>query len=202
MDTSKHGTIPMQPNVDLSKAQGPSTPEEVMRKKGIPYASVVGESHWTTVKNILKYLRNTKYMFLVYGGDPTTELSVTCYTDASWETNRDTSILDWVIQEGDIRIRKVHTVNNQADLFTKPMYCTKHVEHARNIRLRPDGSFMWELLEYAHVIINNIRLDTCDPMRSHTYPLRKKGRFSAKEDWHRHGYAVSSLMDTAYWSSE
>ncbi|GKB25269.1 retrotransposon protein, putative, ty1-copia subclass [Tanacetum coccineum] len=47
------------------------------------------ESHWTTVKNILKYLRNTKDMFLVYGGDSTTELSVTCYTDASWETDQD-----------------------------------------------------------------------------------------------------------------
>ncbi|GJV10656.1 hypothetical protein Tco_1352197, partial [Tanacetum coccineum] len=26
-----------------------------------------GDLHWTTVKNILKYLRNTKDMFLVYG---------------------------------------------------------------------------------------------------------------------------------------
>ncbi|GKB95838.1 hypothetical protein Tco_0981975, partial [Tanacetum coccineum] len=33
--------------------------------------------------------RNTRDMFLVYGGDSTTELSVTCYTDASWETDRD-----------------------------------------------------------------------------------------------------------------
>ncbi|GKG34266.1 hypothetical protein Tco_0436962, partial [Tanacetum coccineum] len=28
-----------------------------------------GELHRTTVKNILKYLRNTKDIFLVYGGD-------------------------------------------------------------------------------------------------------------------------------------
>nr|GEY01977.1 hypothetical protein [Tanacetum cinerariifolium] len=28
-----------------------------------------GELHWTIVKNILKYLRNTKDMFFVYGGD-------------------------------------------------------------------------------------------------------------------------------------
>ncbi|GJY74500.1 retrotransposon protein, putative, ty1-copia subclass [Tanacetum coccineum] len=28
-------------------------------------------------------------MFLVYGGDSTTKLGVTCYTDASWETDRD-----------------------------------------------------------------------------------------------------------------
>ncbi|GKA07317.1 hypothetical protein Tco_0686541 [Tanacetum coccineum] len=79
--------------------------------KGIPYASVVGsmyavrctrpdvafsqnltsryqqnpgESHWTAIKNNLNYFRNTKDMFLVYGGDSTTELGVTCYTDASW----------------------------------------------------------------------------------------------------------------------
>ncbi|GKG15215.1 hypothetical protein Tco_0354815, partial [Tanacetum coccineum] len=84
--------------------------------KGIPYASAVGsimyavrctrpdvafpqnlrsryqqnpgKSHWTTIKNILKYLRNTKDMFLVYGGNSTTELGITCYTDASWETDR------------------------------------------------------------------------------------------------------------------
>ncbi|GKE07432.1 retrotransposon protein, putative, ty1-copia subclass [Tanacetum coccineum] len=117
IDTSKCGTIPMQPNVDLSKSQGPSTLAKVKRMKRIPYASAVGsimyavrctrpdvafsqnlmsryqqnpgESHWTVVKNILKYLRNTKYMFLVYGGDSTTKLSVTCYADASWEINRD-----------------------------------------------------------------------------------------------------------------
>ncbi|GJU42609.1 hypothetical protein Tco_1195566 [Tanacetum coccineum] len=119
MDTSKRGTIPMQPNVDLSKSQGPSTLAKVKRMKGIPYASAVGsimyavrctrpdvafsqnltsryqqnpsESYWTAVKNILKYLRNNKDMFLVYGGDSITELSVTCYTDASavdWKSSK------------------------------------------------------------------------------------------------------------------
>nr|GEZ60741.1 hypothetical protein [Tanacetum cinerariifolium] len=41
MDTSRRGTIPMEPTVDLSKAQGPSTPAEVMRMKRITYDSVV-----------------------------------------------------------------------------------------------------------------------------------------------------------------
>ncbi|GJT72951.1 retrotransposon protein, putative, ty1-copia subclass [Tanacetum coccineum] len=40
-------------------------------------------------RNILKYLQNTKDMFLVYGGDSATELSLTCYTNAGWETDRD-----------------------------------------------------------------------------------------------------------------
>ncbi|GKE00799.1 hypothetical protein Tco_1388782, partial [Tanacetum coccineum] len=40
-----------------------------------------------------------------------------------------------VIQEGDIRIPKVHTDNNLADPLTKPMPCTKHVEHASSVML-------------------------------------------------------------------
>ncbi|GJT15475.1 hypothetical protein Tco_0874181 [Tanacetum coccineum] len=48
-----------------------------------------GELHWTTVKNILKYLRNTKDMFLVYGGDMKRELRVSCYTDAGYLTDAD-----------------------------------------------------------------------------------------------------------------
>nr|GEX98047.1 hypothetical protein [Tanacetum cinerariifolium] len=46
-----------------------------------------GDLHWTTIKNILKYLRNTKHMFLVYGGDLKRELRVSCYTDAGYLTD-------------------------------------------------------------------------------------------------------------------
>ncbi|GKD74128.1 hypothetical protein Tco_1332410, partial [Tanacetum coccineum] len=48
-----------------------------------------GEAHWTAVKNILKYLRNTKDTFLVHGGNPEAELQVKCYCDARFETDRD-----------------------------------------------------------------------------------------------------------------
>nr|GEX01779.1 retrovirus-related Pol polyprotein from transposon TNT 1-94 [Tanacetum cinerariifolium] len=48
-----------------------------------------GECYWTAVKHILKYLRNTKDMFLVYGGNPEAELRVDCYCDAGFETDRD-----------------------------------------------------------------------------------------------------------------
>ncbi|GJW14702.1 hypothetical protein Tco_0018835 [Tanacetum coccineum] len=102
MENSKRGTIPMQEKLKLSKSQGASTPAEIQRMQKIPYASAVGsimyavrctnpdvafaqnmtirfqqnpgEIHWTTVKNILKYLRNTKDMFLVYGGNMEREL--------------------------------------------------------------------------------------------------------------------------------
>ena len=45
--------------------------------------------HWTTVKNILKYLKRTRDIFLVYGGDK--ELIVSGYVDASFDTDPDGS---------------------------------------------------------------------------------------------------------------
>ncbi|KAJ9565689.1 LOW QUALITY PROTEIN: hypothetical protein OSB04_001655 [Centaurea solstitialis] len=47
-----------------------------------------GGPHWVAVKNILKYLRRTKEMFLVFGGSED-EISVTGYSDASFQTDRD-----------------------------------------------------------------------------------------------------------------
>ncbi|KAJ9551584.1 hypothetical protein OSB04_015629 [Centaurea solstitialis] len=117
MSESKKGYLPMQHGIRLSKNQCPSTSEELDRMSRIPYASAIGsimyamtctrpdvsfalsmlsryqgnpgESHWTAVKNILKYLRRTKDVFLVYGGKD--ELRVTGYTDASFQTDRDDS---------------------------------------------------------------------------------------------------------------
>ena len=53
------------------------------------YQSNPGVDHWTVVKNILKYLKRTKDMFLIYGGDK--ELIVNGYVDASSETDPDDS---------------------------------------------------------------------------------------------------------------
>nr|GEU52590.1 putative retrotransposon protein [Tanacetum cinerariifolium] len=44
---------------------------------------------WTTVKNIMKYVRNTKDMFLVYKGDIKRELRVSCYIGAGYLTDVD-----------------------------------------------------------------------------------------------------------------
>ncbi|GJV61069.1 retrotransposon protein, putative, ty1-copia subclass [Tanacetum coccineum] len=53
------------------------------------YQQNPGKLHWVAVKHILKYLRNTKDMFLVYGGIPDTELDVTGFCDASWQCDKD-----------------------------------------------------------------------------------------------------------------
>nr|GEV54406.1 hypothetical protein [Tanacetum cinerariifolium] len=107
----------MQEKLKLSKSQGASTPAEKQRMQKILYASAVGsimyavrctrpdvafaqnmtsrfqqnpgEEHWTAVKNILKYLRNTKDMFLVYEGNMERELRVSCYIDAGYLTDAD-----------------------------------------------------------------------------------------------------------------
>ncbi|GKC26344.1 retrotransposon protein, putative, ty1-copia subclass, partial [Tanacetum coccineum] len=108
---------PNAKKLKLSKSQGAATPAEKQRMQNAPYASTVGsimyavrctrpdvtfaqnitsrfqqnpgELHWTTVKNILKYLRNTKDMILVYRGDTKRELRVSCYTDAGYLTDAD-----------------------------------------------------------------------------------------------------------------
>ena len=48
----------------------------------------LGEDHWKAVKNILKYLRMTKDIFLVYGGS---KLKLEGYTDSSFQSDLDNS---------------------------------------------------------------------------------------------------------------
>ena len=56
-----------------------------------------GIAHWTKVKNILKYLRNTKDLILVFGGK--NERKVCGYSDANFQNDRDNSYSQsgWVI---------------------------------------------------------------------------------------------------------
>nr|GEX86037.1 retrotransposon protein, putative, Ty1-copia subclass [Tanacetum cinerariifolium] len=134
MKNSKRGTIPMQEKLKLSKTQGASTPAEKQRMQNIPYASAVGsimyavrctcpdvafaqnmtsrfqqnpgEEYWTAVKNILKYIRNTKDMFMVYGGNMERVLRVSCYTDAEYLTDADNlksqTVYVFVLNEGGV----------------------------------------------------------------------------------------------------
>ncbi|KAK8713625.1 hypothetical protein V6N13_148837 [Hibiscus sabdariffa] len=117
MEESKTGFLPMRHGISLSKEMCPSTPQERERMSQIPYASAIGsimyamictrpdlsyalsmtsryqanpgEGHWIAVKNIMKYLRRTKDVFLVYGGEE--ELRIKGYTDASFQTDKDNS---------------------------------------------------------------------------------------------------------------
>ncbi|KAK8665472.1 hypothetical protein V6N13_005639 [Hibiscus sabdariffa] len=104
MEASKKGFLPMTHGISLSKEMCPSTSQERERMSQIPYAPAIGsimyamtsryqanpgEGHWVAVKNILKYLRRTKYVFLVYGGEE--QLIIKGYTDASFQIDKDDS---------------------------------------------------------------------------------------------------------------
>ncbi|GJU86286.1 hypothetical protein Tco_1293832 [Tanacetum coccineum] len=148
MENSKRGTIPMQEKLKLSKSQSASTPAKKQRMKNVPYASAVGsimyaircELHWTTVKNILKYLRNTKDMFLVYGGDMKRKLRVSCYTDAGYLTDADDlksqtryvfilnrGVVDWK----STKTHKMYCDNTGAISIAKESGITKGARHYR-----------------------------------------------------------------------
>jgi hypothetical protein len=103
--------------ITLSKKQCPLEPDEQERMRVIPYALAIesimyamlcmrldvsyalsaksryqsnySDTHWTIVKNILKYLRRTKEVFLVCGGEE--EHVVKGYNDASFQTDVDDS---------------------------------------------------------------------------------------------------------------
>ncbi|KAL0439634.1 UNVERIFIED_CONTAM: Retrovirus-related Pol polyprotein from transposon TNT 1-94 [Sesamum latifolium] len=112
MQHSKQGFLSMRHGVNMSKKQSPKTDEELKRMLDVSNASAVGsiqyvaqctrpnvayalsitskyqacvrEAHWIAVKTILKYLRRTKDMFLVYSGR---ELILEGYNDASFQSD-------------------------------------------------------------------------------------------------------------------
>ncbi|KAL0401809.1 UNVERIFIED_CONTAM: Secreted RxLR effector protein [Sesamum latifolium] len=114
MEHSKRGLLPMRHGIKLSKKQSPKTDEEFKRMSNIPYASAVasiqyavqctrpdvayalsitsryqtcaGEAHWGAVNSILKYLKRTKDMFLIYDGG---ELILEGYSDARFQSDDD-----------------------------------------------------------------------------------------------------------------
>jgi Reverse transcriptase (RNA-dependent DNA polymerase) len=115
MQDSKKENLSMSHGINLGKKHCPSTNAELETMKKISYASVIGSimyamictrpdvsytlsvtsrhpanpgiAHWTVVKTILKYLRRTKDIFLVYGDE--IELVVRGYTNASFQIDHD-----------------------------------------------------------------------------------------------------------------
>jgi hypothetical protein len=116
MDNSKKGDLPVFKGTSLSVTQSLATGMEKSVMSSIPYASAIGSimyamlstrpdialalsltshyqsnldmSHWTAVKNILKFLRRTKDMVLVYGGS-NVELDVKGYVSTNYKADSD-----------------------------------------------------------------------------------------------------------------
>ena len=118
MDQAKRGFIPMTHGITLSKSLCPQTQDNMTHMSLIPYASAIisimysmictrpdvsyalstmsryqsdpGEGHLVAIKNILKYLRRTKDIFLIYR-DGDIDLHVKGYTNSSFQSVRDDS---------------------------------------------------------------------------------------------------------------
>nr|GEW56576.1 hypothetical protein [Tanacetum cinerariifolium] len=131
-----------------------------------------GEEHWTAVKNILKYLHNTKdmfltgYVFVLNGGAvdwKSTKQSIfaTSSVDAKYIAAFDASkeavwIRKFIYGLGIIEM--IDTDDNLADPFTKALAFPKHSELTRNIGLLPASSFMSRLAyEQFAAFLANVR---------------------------------------------
>jgi hypothetical protein len=116
MENPKKGDLPVVKGISLSVTQSPATGIEKSVMSSIPYASAIGSImyallstrpdvalalsltscyqsnpgmiHWTAVKSILKFLRRTKDMVLVYGGS-NVELDVKGYVSTNYKADSD-----------------------------------------------------------------------------------------------------------------
>ena len=114
LEESKRGYLPERHGVVLSKSMSPQTDEEKEKMERTPYASAMGSimyamlctrpdvahalgvasryqsdpgpAHWGAAKTILKYLRKTQDLFLVYGAK---ELVIEGFTDSSFQSDVD-----------------------------------------------------------------------------------------------------------------
>jgi transposase InsO family protein len=108
LEDAKPLTIPVDPNISLSKDHCPETNEAKAEMKGVPYREAIGalnwiavgsrpdiafvvgqlaqflenpgRVHWEAAKRVMRYLKGTKERKLVYGGDEKKGLE--CFTDA------------------------------------------------------------------------------------------------------------------------
>jgi len=110
LTNAKPVTTPMEPGVQLSSDQGPSTPNQLLKMRGIPYAEAAGSilwpavvsrpdiaftigvlsqfiqnpgpAHWQALKRVIVYLGATKGLWLTFGGQRKTLVQGFC--DADW----------------------------------------------------------------------------------------------------------------------
>ncbi|GJW57503.1 retrotransposon protein, putative, ty1-copia subclass [Tanacetum coccineum] len=165
IENSKKGNLPLHHGIKISKDLCPKIDEELDRMSRVPYASVnPGEGHWTAVQSILKYLRNTKDRFLVYGGEE--ELRVTSYCDASWQTDKD----DSRSQSGWVFLLNGGAVTWKSSIQDTVADSTCESEYIAACEASKEA--IWIKVEEGHVIVKHIRSED-NPADSFTKALAK-----------------------------
>ena len=110
-------STPINPGVKLSEAHCPSTPEEIVEMRHVPYISAVGsllylaiatrpdiaysvgllarfntrpgKAHWAAVKHLFRYLKGTLNVKLTFSPDSTTSEMYVGYSDADHGGDKD-----------------------------------------------------------------------------------------------------------------
>ncbi|GJQ91071.1 retrotransposon protein, putative, ty1-copia subclass [Tanacetum coccineum] len=110
-----------------------------------------GEGHWTIVKNILRYLRNTKDRFLVYSGEKELRGSGDmekfkarysgCLYVRSKHIERKYHFVRSKVEEGHVIVKDIRSEDNPANPFTKALAKSKHDELAKSIVLKDKIEF-------------------------------------------------------------
>nr|GFA24408.1 hypothetical protein [Tanacetum cinerariifolium] len=139
---SKSGSIPMQEKIKLSKSQ----------ECNKMILTDPCDLHWTTIQNILKYLKNTKGMFLVYGGDLKRELMVSCYTDAGYLTDDD-----------DLKLGVVPTTEEPISMYcdnTGAIAIANELEITNGVRhFHAKVHHLREVIEYGDIKLEKVHTD-------------------------------------------
>ncbi|GJU61348.1 putative RNA-directed DNA polymerase [Tanacetum coccineum] len=203
MENSKKGNLPSHHGIKISKDPCPKTDEELDRMSQVLYASAIGsimyammytrsdvsfalsmvsqhqqnpgEGHWTAVKNIFKYLRNTKDMFWLMSGwifllneeavtwkslKQDTVADSTCESEyiAACEASKEASWMKNFI--GDLGV--VPTIQDPIEIFChnkSAVSLTKEPkDHRKSKHIERKYHFVRSKVEEGHMIVKHIRL--------------------------------------------
>ncbi|KAK8510716.1 hypothetical protein V6N12_067166 [Hibiscus sabdariffa] len=234
MEESKRGFLPMRHGISLSKEMCPSTPQEREGMSQIPYASTIGsimyamictrpdlsyalsmtsryqanpgEGHWTAVKNILKYLRRTKDVFLVYGGEEELRIKGA----VSWKSSKQDTVADSTTEAEYIAaseaakeavwIKKfitglgvIPSISDAVDLYCDNNGAVAQAKeprsHQRSKHILRRFHLIWEIIDRGDVEICKVHTDDniVDPL---TKPLAQQ-----KHDRHTESLGIRYVSD-------
>ncbi|GJR77766.1 retrotransposon protein, putative, ty1-copia subclass [Tanacetum coccineum] len=154
MENSKRGSVPMQEKPNLSKTQGANTPNEGALA---PFAPHVAPPLIAAMEALMEAVWMKKFIDGLGDVVPTNKrpMEMLCDNTGAIAITNDLRIMKGarhyqrkyhyireVIHNGEIVLNKVHTNDNIADPFTKPMPYTKHFEHAMGIGVHLANSLM------------------------------------------------------------
>ncbi|GKD64846.1 hypothetical protein Tco_1306954 [Tanacetum coccineum] len=146
MENSKKGYTLMMEKPDYKKSQGAKTPSEVQQAEYIVAAEASMEAVW--MRKFIDGLgdvvpSNKRPMEMLHDNEPAIAIANDpCILKGARHFQMKYYYIREVIQEREIVLKKVHTDENVANTFRKPMSFNKHYEHAMAIGIVRASSLM------------------------------------------------------------